>query len=65
MGLRSPQELQKVQPKQEGTQRFQGAVAPKIDTAFIDTVDKKLTAQENARLKAKKDQIKFITKDLS
>lgn len=53
MGLRSPQEMQKVGIRQEASTRFQGAVAPKIDTQYINTFSKMLARKEQ-------EQIEFV-----
>jgi hypothetical protein len=50
MGFRSPQETQKVALRQEATTRFQGAVAPKIDTQYIDSFSKRLAERQQEQL---------------
>lgn len=63
MGLRSPQELNQVNLNQEGSVRFQGAVAPKIDTSFLKTLSSGVEAQEAARLKAEKERQDIAEKE--
>lgn len=54
MGLRSPQQMETVKTRQDGSTRFSGAVVPKISTEFIDTLSTDLTRDENLRIENKK-----------
>lgn len=65
MGLRAPQDEQKVQLRQEGSQRFSGAVAPHVDRSSLSTISTALTARENAQAALKKTQMNFVRKSFS
>lgn len=56
MGLRSPQEMQKVAIKPQGTTRFSGLRAPLVDKDFLTTYSQALDLHESRRLK----QIEFV-----
>jgi hypothetical protein len=61
MGLRSPQEMQTVKLKADGSTRFSGAVAPKISTEFIDVLQQEVNEQEAARVANEKKKLEFLT----
>jgi len=54
MGLRSPQEMAKVNIQRQGSVRFQGAVAPEIDKTFLKTTSSVVEEMRKAQLETVK-----------
>lgn len=60
MGLRSPQEMQLVRTRPEGSQRFQAGQAPQISGKFLDTIQRSNEAQEKERLRREQENKDFL-----
>lgn len=60
MGLRSPQQMNQVQIKPTGQERFRGVQAPQLDKTFLDVASKGVSAASARNEALKKKQLDFI-----
>lgn len=62
MGLRTPQQMNKVTVRKSPGVRFSGTVAPEIDKTFLGTIDKAIDARDAHEEKLRREQLQFIKK---
>ena len=60
MGLRSPQEMNQVQVKNQPNFRFNAGQAPELDKTFLNTASAGLAAAQEADRKARAAQLDFV-----
>jgi hypothetical protein len=60
MGLRSPQELPKVNIQRRGSVRTSGTSTGQIDKSFLDTAAKGINAQQEAERKRQAEQLEYV-----